>query len=101
MSTLKDLLAQQEELTKKINEVRQLERSAAISQALELIKSYQLTKSELFGKVESTSKKVRAASKVAAQYRDPISGKTWSGRGVKPKWITESGKEKSAFKITD
>ncbi|MEY4752031.1 MAG: hypothetical protein RIQ60_4245 [Pseudomonadota bacterium] len=27
-------------------------------------------------------------SKVAAKYRDPVSGSTWSGRGLKPKWLT-------------
>jgi DNA-binding protein H-NS len=31
-----------------------------------------------------------AAKKVAAKYRDPASGKTWSGRGVSPKWFDKS-----------
>jgi DNA-binding protein H-NS len=27
---------------------------------------------------------------VAPKYRDPASGKTWTGRGLKPKWVTEA-----------
>ena len=26
--------------------------------------------------------------KVAAKYRDPASGQTWTGRGLKPKWLS-------------
>ena len=29
-----------------------------------------------------------AGSKVAAKYKDPATGNTWSGRGLKPKWLT-------------
>lgn len=35
--------------------------------------------------------------KVSAKYRDPISGKDWSGRGLAPKWI--SGKNKEDYLI--
>ena len=101
MSQLKDLLAQQEELTKRINEMRHQERTEAIAKALELIKSFELTQSDIFGKAQGTSKKGKATGKVAAQYRDPISGKTWSGRGMTPKWIAQSGKNKSEFKIVE
>lgn len=36
--------------------------------------------------------------KAKALYRDPASGKTWSGRGMKPSWL--SGNEEE-FKIKD
>ena len=35
---------------------------------------------------------------VAPKYRDPETGKTWTGRGVAPKWI--AGKDREAFLIT-
>ncbi len=35
---------------------------------------------------------------VAPKYRDPETGKTWTGRGVAPKWI--AGKDREAFVIT-
>jgi DNA-binding protein H-NS len=38
-----------------------------------------------------------AGTKVAPKYRAPVSGKTWTGRGVAPKWI--AGKEREAFLI--
>ena len=38
-----------------------------------------------------------AKSKVAAKYRDPVSGKEWSGRGLAPKWL--QGKNKADYLI--
>ncbi|NML87423.1 H-NS family nucleoid-associated regulatory protein [Polaromonas sp.] len=43
------------------------------------------------------AQKVKAVSKVAAKYRDPITGKEWSGRGLPPKWL--QGKNKEQFLI--
>lgn len=37
-----------------------------------------------------------------AQYRDPASGQTWTGRGLKPKWLAvalEQGKSLSDFQV--
>ena len=39
---------------------------------------------------------------VAAKYKDPQSGQTWSGRGRTPKWLTAyeaKGKDRSAFEV--
>jgi DNA-binding protein H-NS len=96
MSTLKDLIAQQEALTKQIKEVRQLERSDAISKALALITEHELTQQDLFGGTRGTQK-AKAAGKVAAKYRDPETGKEWSGRGIAPKWL--KGKDREQFLI--
>src|SRR5262245_60622327 len=30
----------------------------------------------------------RKGGKVAPKYRDPKSGMTWAGRGIRPKWLT-------------
>lgn len=48
--------------------------------------------------VVSKLNRMRTAQKPAgeAKYRDPASGKTWSGRGKQPNWIKEAlGKGKS------
>jgi DNA-binding protein H-NS len=40
---------------------------------------------------------------VAPKYRDPESGATWAGRGLKPRWLTaamKSGKSLEHFAIT-
>jgi DNA-binding protein H-NS len=40
---------------------------------------------------------------VAPKYRDPETGETWAGRGLKPRWLTaamKSGKSLEHFAIT-
>lgn len=50
-----------------------------------LAREHKYTLDELFG----ASKPARASkgSKVAAKYRNPATGDTWSGRGKQPKWL--------------
>jgi DNA-binding protein H-NS len=46
--------------------------------------------------------KKRKMPKVAAKYRDPKTGETWSGRGAPTRWISEyekQGKKRSEFLI--
>ena len=50
----------------------------------------------MFGSSKGT-KKSSGRSRVAAKYRDPSSGQTWSGRGKAPKWI--DAQERSKFLI--
>jgi DNA-binding protein H-NS len=50
-------------------------------------------------------KKARGGARgaVAPKYRDPETGATWAGRGLKPRWLTaamKSGKSLEAFAIT-
>lgn len=96
MSTLKDLIAQREALEKQIAEMRQLERSDAIGKALTLIAAHGLTQQDLFGGARGAPK-VKAASTVAAKYRDPATGATWTGRGKAPRWIAD--KDRAQFAI--
>lgn len=101
MTTLKELIAQRDAIIKQIDETRLSERSDAISKAKALISEHELTQQDLFGGAASSVKKAKSESKakVAAKYRDPVSGKEWSGRGIPPKWISDSGKDKSHFLI--
>ena len=51
------------------------------------------------------SKKARGGPRgaVAPKYRDPETGATWAGRGLKPRWLTagmKSGKSLESFAIT-
>ncbi|MEY3871058.1 MAG: hypothetical protein RLZZ296_53 [Pseudomonadota bacterium] len=97
MSSLKDLLSQIETLQNQVTEVRQREVSEAIAKVRAIVAEYQLTASDVFtsGKSKSSAKKT---GKVAPKYRDPISGNTWSGRGLAPKWL--AGKNKADYLIT-
>ena len=97
MATLKELIAQKEALEKQIAETRETELAAAIAQVKALVAAHQLTQSDIFG-ITRGSKKINVIkAKVAAKYRDPETGKEWSGRGLAPKWL--QGKDKSKYLI--
>jgi DNA-binding protein H-NS len=98
VSTLQDLIAQKEALEAQINAQRQKELADAIAQVKALVQAHGLTADDVFGAAgRRTKTSEKAGSKVAAKYRDPISGKTWSGRGLAPKWL--AGKNKEDFLI--
>jgi DNA-binding protein H-NS len=96
MSNLKELLAQIATLQSQVAEVRKTEVGEAISKVRALVEEYGLTAADVFpnGKTKVTSKKTGS---VAPKYRDPATGKTWSGRGLAPKWL--AGKNKDDYLI--
>ena len=85
MPTYKELLAQRQQLDETIAQARQHELSDAVAQAKALVAEFELKPNDVFG----TARKSRATAgaKVAAKYRDPDSGATWSGRGRPPRWL--------------
>ena len=97
MATLQDLIAQKEALEKLIQDTRQAETAEAIGKVRSLITEFGLTQADIFGSGRAAKKNKPEGSKVAAKYRDPFTGKEWSGRGLQPKWL--AGKEKSDFLI--
>ena len=98
MSTsLKELLQQREALEKAIADARQNEISAAVTKVRELIAEYGLTVQDVFPGRAGRTATTKPVSKVAAKYRDPATGQTWTGRGKAPKWI--DGKDRTLFLI--
>ena len=95
MTTLAELIKQKEALEAQIANTRQAELADAISKVKALVAEFGLTQSDVFGGSKGTKKS--SGGKVAAKYRDPLSGQTWTGRGKAPKWI--EGKERSQFLI--
>lgn len=96
--SLKDLLQQREALEKAIVEARQNEISAAVSKVREIVAEYGLTAQDIFpGRSGKSASAKTSGSKVAAKYRDPATGQTWTGRGKAPKWI--EGKDRAQFVI--
>lgn len=99
MATLAELLAQKAELERQIAEQQRAERSAAIAQVRQLMDQYGLTLADI-GARGAPAAAPRA--KVAAKYRDPATGQTWSGRGLQPNWLKAalaSGKTLSNFLV--
>ena len=86
VDTLGELLAQKAALEKQIAEVQREQRDAAIAKVKSLMAEYGLTMADIGTKPASATKK--PAARVAAKYRNPATGETWSGRGLKPKWLS-------------
>ncbi len=87
--TLAELLSQKAALEQQIANFQREERGQAIAQIKALMSQYGLSVADIGSKSASApSAPKKAASKVAAKFRNPATGDTWSGRGLKPKWLT-------------
>lgn len=89
MSTVAELMAQKAEIEKKIAEAQREERASAIAQVRALMAQHGLTVADLASRSALAPRAAtgKAVSKVAAKYRDPSTGNSWSGRGLKPNWL--------------
>lgn len=96
-ASYKELLAQREALEQAIAQARQNEISAAVTRVRELVAEFGLTAQDIFPGRTAKSSTQKVVSKVAAKYRDPATGQTWTGRGKAPKWI--DGKDRTPFTI--
>lgn len=110
MSDEKDLLdqklAEQEQLGKEIEKLRAQQRKEAISSIKADIKRFDIKPEEIFSSAKPGRKRKaktagkgrrKAASTVSPKYRDPETGKTWSGRGREPVWMR--GKNRDDYLI--
>ncbi len=95
--TYKELLQQREALEQAIASARKNEISNALAKVRELVAEYGLTSQDIFPVRGAKTSATKSVSKVAAKYRDPVTGQTWTGRGKAPKWI--EGRERSPFVI--
>ena len=96
MSTLQELLAQRASLEKQIETTQKQERTEAIAKVKSLMAEYNLSVADLSAKTGKSGLSTGEfagpgnagkGSKVAAKFRNPATGDTWSGRGLQPKWL--------------
>ncbi|MBH1958448.1 MAG: H-NS histone family protein [Burkholderiales bacterium] len=111
MSKSNELQQQINDYESKLNELRKQqeaerkgERTQAIAAAKELIKNHDLTASELGFSGKGAAKRMTGDKRnvVAPKYQDPDSGKTWTGRGKSPSWLSAqlaAGRDKQEFLI--
>jgi len=87
---LADLLSQRAELEKQIADARRVEHTQAVAEIRGLMAQYGLTLADLSARSGATKSGAMpgTGAKVAPKYRDPATGATWTGRGLKPKWLT-------------
>lgn len=100
MPTYKELLAQKADLEARIEEVRAIEVGAAIEKIRALMDQFGLAPGDIVRKRRGrpATATAKAKSSLPAKYRDPKTGKTWSGRGRAPAWL---GKNPNRFLIAE
>ena len=105
MSNLSDLIAQRAALDEKIKALTETQRAGAIEQVTAIMREHGLTPADLRvgarGDGKPKTPKTGESKKVAVKYHDKA-GNTWSGRGLKPKWLQAaiaSGKKIEEFAV--
>ena len=115
--TIDQMLDLKEALEAKLVEIAKSE-AAPMAQRLERLKAYlpevipapvearkkSVRKSEKVSKVSRSNPKSKPGKtgKVAAKYRDPATGRSWSGRGRPPVWLREyeeAGHKRAEFVV--
>ena len=81
MTTLNDLISQKAKLEKEIQTLQAEQKGSAIAKIKSLMAAYDLRAEDI-----QPASRPRLGGKIAAKYRD-LSGKEWSGRGIKPRWL--------------
>lgn len=95
MSTYREIQAQIAELQKKAEAVRNEEMADAKARIAEIMNDFGLTVADLDSQAKVKHQKPRQA--VPVKYKNPETGKTWTGRGRAPLWL--NGKNKDEFLI--
>lgn len=98
MATYKELKAQAEALLQQAEAARRAEIASVVANIQARMKEYGISLDDLRG----GAKKGKARGAVAAKYKNPATGETWSGRGRAPRWLADEmakGKKKEVFLI--
>lgn len=94
MAKYKELLEQKRDLERRIEEARRAEAAAELERVRKTVTEFGFTPDDVFGK-----RRRGAGQAVAAKYRNPETGDTWSGRGRQPGWL--KGKDLELFRIQE
>lgn len=98
MATYKELKAQAEVLMQQAEAARRAEIAAVVAEIQARMKEFGITVADLKG----GAKKAKARGTVAAKYRNPATGDSWSGRGRAPRWLADAlakGRKKDEFLV--
>lgn len=101
MASYQEILNQIESLQQQAEEARKQELASAIAEIKRIMSQFGITPADLGLGGRAGKTKGKGAS-VAAKYRDPVSGKTWSGRGRRPAWVVAleaAGKSLDSVKV--
>ena len=101
-TSLQELLDQKSKLECQISELQNSKRGEAIAAIKTLMAEHGLAIADVAAPASSARKAPKTTGKVSPKYRDPTTGATWTGRGLKPKWMAEAianGKQATDFAI--
>jgi DNA-binding protein H-NS len=101
-TSLQELLDQKNKLDRQINELQHSKRAEAIAAIKALMAEHGLSVADIATTSSVRKGGANSGKKVAAKYRHPETGATWTGRGLKPKWMVEAianGKQVMDFAI--
>lgn len=88
LMSLADLLKQKADLERQIASAQSESKAKAIADVRALMSQYGLTVADLIAPSRKAGKTEDAVRRpVAAKYKDD-QGNSWTGRGLKPKWLT-------------
>lgn len=99
-SDLQAMLAQRAALDQQIIDTQRQLKADAIAKCKALMADHGLTLADLGVRGGVAPRK--PTGKVAAKYRHPETGETWSGRGLQPKWLKaaiDDGAALADFKV--
>lgn len=108
MSNLAEIQAKIAELQAQEAQIRQQEYAQAVESAQALINTHKILLKDLKFSAASTDsepvrgKRASSGQKAPIKYRDE-NGNTWSGRGLKPKWLSsalDSGRKLEDFLVS-
>jgi DNA-binding protein H-NS len=101
MKTYSEVQAEIQRLQAQAEKMRNSEKAGVVDRIREAIATYGITAADLGLAVHSGGRKTSAVQSrgavSVARYRDPKTGKTWTGRGKPPLWL--AGKDRTAFEI--
>ena len=98
MASYKELVAQAEKLMRQAEAARKSEITLVVAEIRAKMAEYGITVADLSAKVRA----VKGHKTLAAKYRNPANGDTWSGRGRVPKWlvaIEAAGHKREEFAV--
>ncbi|NTX25607.1 H-NS histone family protein [Burkholderia pyrrocinia] len=81
---LQELEAQLRDLNIKLSDAKQKEKQAALAAFKEQVALLGITQQEVLSALGYIVQRKR---KAPAKYYDPTTGRSWSGRGPRPKWL--------------
>ena len=89
MSKIKELIAAQVELEKRIYEIHRDAHAMNIAKVRALMAEYSVTAADIKGKTTAgrASTAVKPGGKVAIKYRNKATGDSWAGLGRPPRWL--------------